>query len=372
MIGFVGRLVSQKAPEVLLKAFVNVVNVCPAARLAMVGSGPLAAEMEALAAALGVADRVLWLGERDARGLLAGFDVFALASRKEGLPYVVLEAMAAGLPVVATTSAGVEILVEPGVNGAVVPVGDAVAFGTALAALAIDPALRARQGQAAPPRRVVLGRGDGRPDPRCLPCRPRPLKPNPSRHALFSTFHRNPSFHLESPSWPLPRNRVRRIAPGPRLSHSQHRLASRSGADRAVRAFATPDISDLLNRLYAVNPAITLLTDPGHTLVGSACTVKVFPGDNLMVHKALDVARPGDVIVVDAGGATTNAVLGDLISAKAKHRGIAGFVVDGLIRDLPAIAELDFPVFAAARRQSARCIAVPVRSISRSAAAASS
>ena len=112
------------------------------------------------------------------------------------------------------------------------------------------------------------------------------------------------------------------------------------------REFATPDISDLLNRLYAVNPEIRGLTGPGHSLCGPACTVKVFPGDNLMVHKSLDIARPGDVVVVDAGGTRTNAVLGDLISAKAKHRGIAGFVVDGLVRDLSAIDELDFPVFA--------------------------
>jgi regulator of RNase E activity RraA len=65
-----------------------------------------------------------------------------------------------------------------------------------------------------------------------------------------------------------------------------------------------------------------------------------------MVHKALDVAQPGDVVVVDAGGSPMNAVLGDLVSMKAKHRGIAGFIVDGLIRDLPGIRELDFPVFA--------------------------
>jgi regulator of RNase E activity RraA len=65
-----------------------------------------------------------------------------------------------------------------------------------------------------------------------------------------------------------------------------------------------------------------------------------------MVHKALDIAHPGDIVVVDAHGSTMNAVLGDLVSTKAKHRGIAGFVVDGLVRDLPAILELDFPVFA--------------------------
>jgi RraA family protein len=111
------------------------------------------------------------------------------------------------------------------------------------------------------------------------------------------------------------------------------------------RQFATPDISDLLNRLYAVSPAIHCLTG-AHTLCGPACTVKVFPGDNLMVHKALDVAEPGDIVVIDAAASTNNAVLGDLISAKAKHRQIQGFIIDGLVRDLPDIIELDFPVFA--------------------------
>jgi regulator of RNase E activity RraA len=109
--------------------------------------------------------------------------------------------------------------------------------------------------------------------------------------------------------------------------------------------FATPDISDLLNRLYAVDPGIVCQTG-GHHLCGPALTVKVFPGDNLMVHKSLDVAQPGDVVVIDARASTMNAVLGDLISTKAKHRQIAGFLVDGLVRDLGAIQELDFPVFA--------------------------
>lgn len=112
------------------------------------------------------------------------------------------------------------------------------------------------------------------------------------------------------------------------------------------REFATPDISDLLNRMYAVDPAIMRMTRVGHQLCGPACTVKVFPGDNLMVHKSLDIAQPGDIVVIDAHGSTMNAVLGDLISTKAKHRGIAGFLVDGYVRDLPDIMELDFPVFA--------------------------
>jgi regulator of RNase E activity RraA len=111
--------------------------------------------------------------------------------------------------------------------------------------------------------------------------------------------------------------------------------------------FASADVSDLLNRLYTMSAAIKNQTDPSLRLIGPACTVKVFPGDNLMVHKSLDLAAPGDVIVVDAGGSPMNGVLGDLVSTKARHRGIAGFVVDGLIRDLPRIRALgDFPVFA--------------------------
>jgi regulator of RNase E activity RraA len=114
-----------------------------------------------------------------------------------------------------------------------------------------------------------------------------------------------------------------------------------------LAAFETPVISDLMNRLYSMETSIRPLTHPDLRLFGPALTVKVFPGDNLMVHKALDVAHPGDVVVVDAGSSPLNAVLGDLISTKARHRGIAGFVIDGLMRDLPAVRALgDFPVFA--------------------------
>jgi regulator of RNase E activity RraA len=114
-----------------------------------------------------------------------------------------------------------------------------------------------------------------------------------------------------------------------------------------IGAFDTPAISDLMNRLYSMVPAIKNVTDPSLRILGPACTVKVYPGDNLMVHKSLDVAKPGDVVVVDTSASSLTAVLGDLVSTKARHRGIAGFVVDGLIRDLPAIKGLgDFPVFA--------------------------
>jgi glycosyltransferase involved in cell wall biosynthesis len=152
VIGFVGRLVEQKAPEVLIEAFAATAKVAPKARLALVGSGPLEGAMRLLASRLGVVDKIAWLGERDARQVLAGFDLFALSSRKEGLPYVVLEAMAAGLPVVATTSAGSEILVIPGVNGAVVPADNASAFGEALISLVTNPQRLKASGRASTER----------------------------------------------------------------------------------------------------------------------------------------------------------------------------------------------------------------------------
>jgi RraA family protein len=112
-------------------------------------------------------------------------------------------------------------------------------------------------------------------------------------------------------------------------------------------AFDAPTVSDQMNRLYTMVPAIHPITGPELPIIGPACTVKCFPGDNLMVHKSLDIARPGDVLVIDASSSSLTAVAGDLISTKARHRGIKGFVVDGLVRDVPQIVALgDFPVFA--------------------------
>lgn len=113
----------------------------------------------------------------------------------------------------------------------------------------------------------------------------------------------------------------------------------------AFADFDTPEISDLLNRLYAIDSEIRCLSGAGRRLVGLACTVRVYPGDNLMVHKSLDVAQPGDVVVIAASGGRSNAVLGDIVCTKARHRQIAGYVVDGLVRDLPGIPD-DYPVYA--------------------------
>ena len=135
------------------------------------------------------------------------------------------------------------------------------------------------------------------------------------------------------------------ISPGPGYRLKQTLTRPHSKIMEQYRLFPTPDISDQLNRLYTMTWEIKNLTNE-QPFVGPACTVKVYPGDNLFVHKALDVVQPGDVLVIDAGGATTNAVLGDLIANKAKARGVIGIVIDGLLRDLPGVKETGLPVYA--------------------------
>jgi RraA family protein len=82
-------------------------------------------------------------------------------------------------------------------------------------------------------------------------------------------------------------------------------------------------------------------------MAGPALTVKLRPGDNLMLHKALDLAEPGDVIVADAGGDLTTAIMGDLMLNHAIRRGIGGIVINGAVRDVDSIRALDLPVYAA-------------------------
>lgn len=104
------------------------------------------------------------------------------------------------------------------------------------------------------------------------------------------------------------------------------------------------NIDDCMNRMGAIDPHFFPLNKT--TLLGVAFTVKVPEGDNLMFHKAMDMAKPGDVIMIDAGGDKHRAILGELMISYCKSRGIAGVIVDGSIRDADALAEMDFPVYA--------------------------
>lgn len=113
-----------------------------------------------------------------------------------------------------------------------------------------------------------------------------------------------------------------------------------------VAGIPTPLISDNMARLFAAGSTLRPMHD-GTPLLGFALTVRTRPGDNLLVHKAIDMAGPGDVIVVDAGGDLTNAIIGEIMARLAEKRRVAGFVIDGAIRDSDAIATMSLPVFAA-------------------------
>lgn len=106
------------------------------------------------------------------------------------------------------------------------------------------------------------------------------------------------------------------------------------------------NVSDSMSRVFAAGPTLRPMHAKG-SMAGAAITVRSRPGDNLMLHKAIDMAEPGDVIVVDAGGDLTNALMGELMLAYAVKRGVAGFVLNGAIRDVDAFVETNLPTFAA-------------------------
>jgi regulator of RNase E activity RraA len=106
------------------------------------------------------------------------------------------------------------------------------------------------------------------------------------------------------------------------------------------------NVSDCMSRLFAGGARLRPMHS-GRAMSGPAFTVRTRPGDNLMIHKALHMAAPGDIIVVDAGGDLTNALIGELMVGTAIQRKLGGFVIDGAIRDAKALREGDFPVFAA-------------------------
>lgn len=105
------------------------------------------------------------------------------------------------------------------------------------------------------------------------------------------------------------------------------------------------NISDSMSRLFAGGTRLRPMHREG-VLAGPALTVKTRPGDNLMLHKAIDMAQPGDVIVVDGAGELTNSLMGELMLEHAIQRGVAGFVLFGAIRDAAAIYERNLPLFA--------------------------
>jgi regulator of RNase E activity RraA len=105
-------------------------------------------------------------------------------------------------------------------------------------------------------------------------------------------------------------------------------------------------LADLLGRGQVMDSGIRPLWPSIPRVAGPAFTVRCPPGDNLMLHAAIHRAEPGSVIVVETGGDVDYAVAGGNVCAVAQRRGVAAFVVDGVIRDLAELREMGFPVFA--------------------------
>ncbi len=111
------------------------------------------------------------------------------------------------------------------------------------------------------------------------------------------------------------------------------------------RGLPVANIADEMNRFSCVDARIKPIN--GTPLIGPAFTVKTRTADNLLLHKALTLAQPGDVIVVDAQGDLTNSVTGEIMMREARKKGIAGVVIDGAVRDYDALKEMDLAVYAA-------------------------
>ena len=149
VVGSVTRLSPQKAPLDFVQAAAQVAQQYPQTYFMMVGDGPLRSEVEALAAKLGIADRLVLTGlRRDVPELMAAFDIFALSSLWEGLPRVLPQAMATSLPIVATACDGSAEAITEGVNGFLVPPGEPKALAERLCQLLADPALAKQLGAA--------------------------------------------------------------------------------------------------------------------------------------------------------------------------------------------------------------------------------
>jgi regulator of RNase E activity RraA len=114
----------------------------------------------------------------------------------------------------------------------------------------------------------------------------------------------------------------------------------------ALRGVPTTIVSDCLGSCVGALGLEPFHGDSSLALCGVALTVRVRPGDNLMIHKALALAQPGDVLVVDGSGELSHALAGGLMRLAALARGVAGFVLDGAIRDVAEWAEGEVPVFA--------------------------
>jgi len=135
------------------------------------------------------------------------------------------------------------------------------------------------------------------------------------------------------------------------------RVASDIVAQAAkYQAAILADVAGRRGTLRGVAPVL-----PGMKLAGPALTVEVRPGDNLMIHAAMSLAKPGDILVVDGKGDTSCALMGALMINACKVMALGGIVIDGAVRDTDELRELGFPVFAAAANPNGPTKFVPGR-----------
>ncbi len=112
----------------------------------------------------------------------------------------------------------------------------------------------------------------------------------------------------------------------------------------AFKDIQTSNIGDCMNRSAAISSKIKPLND--NKLLGPALTVNLSGGDNLLFYVALDMAKEGDIIVVAGGGYTERALCGEIMAKYAKSKNIGGFLIDGAVRDIDILSNMDFPIFA--------------------------
>ena len=111
------------------------------------------------------------------------------------------------------------------------------------------------------------------------------------------------------------------------------------------KGYPSANVSDCMERLYSMSAHIKPFGKQ-KKIIGQALTVKASIADNMLFHQALLMAQPGDVIVVEAGSDMNHSICGDIMYSIAKSKKIAGFVVDGCIRDVDYLLKEDLPVFA--------------------------
>ncbi|MDC6131302.1 RraA family protein, partial [Burkholderia gladioli] len=126
----------------------------------------------------------------------------------------------------------------------------------------------------------------------------------------------------------------------------EYESAAQASADtlEALRGLAVSLLSDNMARASGASGL-----RPFHRprpMAGTAVTVRTRGGDNLAIHRAFDHCRPGDVLVIDGAGELTQALMGDIMASFAQRLGVQGLVIDGAIRDVAAIGQRDFPVYA--------------------------